>query len=242
MRQTWHSATRCARERLVRALAVARRSGCSRCRARGRRGCGRSRRGPRGRAGRRAGTSARHHQRAIQRLAASRPRKIPPVSQAPAKVRGRGPSAPVTAESAGRRAEANERVASESGSRRPIDSVAGERRDQERDEQQVLQPEVRPPAVHLVVGPAAEPSRRPRRQLVQRAERADPAAEGAAEERRVSATITSAGARPAGSSHDEPRTDERRQRVELEQEARRGSGGSPRPSSGRASAKKKSRK
>ena len=222
------------RERLVGALAVRARSGGSRCSAPGSTWIRKTAaRAPRPRSAP-SGHSARHHQRAIQRLAARRPRKTPPVSQAPAKVRGRWPSAPVTAERAGRRAEANERVASESGSRRPIDSVPGERGDEQRDEQQVLQPEVGAPAVHVVVGPAAEPPRHPGRQVVQRAERADPAAERAAEEdgERDDDERRSPGP-PAGATTRRGRTGPRAGRARAA--GGRGSDGSPRRSSGRAS-------
>jgi hypothetical protein len=59
----------------------------------------------------------------VQRFAARRARKIPPVTQAPAKARGRWPSAAVRVERAGRRPEAKERVARESGSRTKAKSV-----------------------------------------------------------------------------------------------------------------------
>ena len=185
------------------------------------------------------GHRARHHQRAIQRFAARRERKTPPVSQATAKLRGRWPSPAVTAESAGRRPEPNERVTSEIGVQEADRERPGERGDQQPGEQQVLQPEVGTPAVHDVVGPAAEPPRHPGSQVVQRADRADPAAERAAEE-------------DGERDGDERRRQPRRQQPRRGEDGRgpragraraaggRGIEGSPRPSSGASEAKKNS--
>jgi len=126
LRQTWHSETRCFANGSS-APWQSRTQRGSRCRARGPRGCGRRRRGRRGREGRRAGRGAAPPARdpAVRGEKAEEDRAGEP---GPPNVRGRWPSAAIIDDSAGRSAEANERVASEIGSRRPIESVPRGRR------------------------------------------------------------------------------------------------------------------